>query len=74
MMGYCDVKIATKQLICRVTANSDAIAGRVEPEMGGAERPQVSKVKRSCGLSRGYLGHSELIQALWFHSLLDPTL
>ena len=41
MMGYCDVKIATKQLICRVSANSDAIAGRVAPEMGEAERRSV---------------------------------
>ena len=41
--------------------------------MGGAERPQVSKVARSCGLSGGYLGHSELIQALWFRSLLDTS-
>ena len=73
MMGYCDVEIATKQLICSVSANFDAIAGRVAPEMGGAERSQVSKVARSCGLSGGYLGHSELIQALWFRSLLDPT-
>ena len=41
MMGYCDVKIATKQLFCRVSANSDAMAGRVAPEMGGAERRSV---------------------------------
>ena len=73
MMGYCDVKIATKQLIRRFSANSDAIAGRIAPEMDGAERPQVIKVTRIRGLSGGYLGHSEHIQVLWFHSLLDST-
>ena len=78
MMGYCDVKIATKQLICSVSANSDTIAGRVAPEMGGAERRQVSKVARSCGLSGGYLGHRLIANSfrhcgVWFHSLLDPT-